>query len=344
MRIFRLGDEGTEVLDIQQRLVSLDARIDPSELEGRFGPSTDAAVRAFQARRNLRVDGLVGPDTWGQLVEASFELGDRTLYLHAPPFSGDDVRALQRKLNALGFDAGREDGVLGGETDHAVREFQRNVGDESDGVVGLHTIETLERMRPLEDLPSRALVREAEELRQMRTTIEGQVIAVDPGHGAEPGVPDMHLTMARALAEELAALGAKPQLLRSEDEDPSPSDRARTANELDAAVCVSLHLASGVPESSGPTCSYFGTATTHSPAGRHLAELTLEELEREFGCRGRLQRLTSSIFRETRMPAVQIEPLFVTNEHETRLLADTAFASRVGRAVAAGVRRFFHDG
>lgn len=344
MRIFRLGDEGTEVLDIQQRLVSLDARIDPSELEGRFGPSTDAAVRAFQARRNLRVDGLVGPDTWGQLVEASFELGDRTLYLHAPPFSGDDVRALQRKLNALGFDAGREDGVLGGETDHAVREFQRNVGDESDGVVGLHTIETLERMRPIEDLPSRALVREAEELRQMRTTIEGQVIAVDPGHGPEPGVPDMHLTMARALAEELAALGAKPQLLRSEDEDPSPPDRARTANELDAAVCVSLHLASGGPESSGPTCSYFGTATTHSPAGRHLAELTLEELEREFGCRGRLQRLTSSIFRETRMPAVQIEPLFVTNEHEAHLLADTAFASRVGRAVAAGVRRFFHDG
>ena len=344
MRIFRLGDEGTEVLDIQQRLVSLDVRIDPSELEGRFGPSTDAAVRDFQARRNLRVDGLVGPDTWGQLVEASFELGDRTLYLHVPPFSGDDVRALQRKLNALGFDAGREDGVLGAETDHAAREFQRNVGDEPDGVVGLHTIETLERMRPLEDLPSRALVREAEELRQMRTTIAGQVIAVDPGHGPEPGALDLHLAMARALAEELAALGAKPHLMRSEGEDPSPSDRARAANELDAALCVSLHLASGVPEGSGPTCSYFGTATTHSPAGRHLAELTLEELEREFGYRGRLQRLTSSIFRETRMPAVQIEPLFVTNEHGAQLLADPAFASRVAEAVAAGVRRFFHDG
>lgn len=343
MRIFRLGDEGTEVLDIQQRLVALDVRIDPGELDGRFGPSTDEAVRAFQAGRNLRVDGLVGPDTWGQLVEAGFELGDRTLYLHAPPFSGDDVRALQRKLNALGFDAGREDGVLGGETDHAVREFQRNVGEEADGVVGLHTIETLVRMRPLEDLPSRALVREAEELRQMRTTIEGQVVAVDPGHGPEPRAPDLHLAMARALAEELAALGAKPQLLRSGDDDPSPSDRARAANELDAALCVSLHLASSVPEGSGPTCSYFGTTTTHSPAGRHLAELTLEELEREFGYRGRLQRLTSSIFRETRMPAVQIEPLFVTNAHDAQLLADPAFASRVGRAVAAGVRRFFHD-
>lgn len=344
VRIFRVGDEGPEVLDIQRRLVMVGEAIDPVELTGSFGPSTHAAVRSFQARRNLPVDGMVGADTWGQLVEAGYRLGDRTLYLHAPPFRGDDVRELQRKLNALGFDAGREDGVLGPRADHAVREFQRNVGDEPDGVVGLHTIATIDRMRPLADARSRALVREEEELRQMSLRLEGQVVAVDAELSAVTDGTDLHLAMARAVASELAALGAKPELLRTEDEDPTPSERARTANDLGAAVLLSLHLASGIPEGSGPTCSYFGSATTHSPAGRHLAEVVLDELEREFGCRGRTQRLTIGMLRETRMPAVQIEPLFVTNQREAAMIADPAFLTRVGRAVAAGVRRFFSSG
>ena len=41
---------------------------------------------------------------------------------------GDDVSELQRRLNALGFDAGREDGILGPETETALRQFQRERG------------------------------------------------------------------------------------------------------------------------------------------------------------------------------------------------------------------------
>lgn len=341
MRIYRLGDEGPEILDIQQRLAALGFAIGSDEPSATYGPRTDDAVRRFQAARNLRVDGRVGPDTWQQLVEAGFLLGDRTLYLHAPHHRGDDVRLLQRKLNALGFDAGKEDGVFGPRTDHAVREFQRNVGDEPDGVLGLHTIAVLERMRPLEDVPSRALVREQEELRQMRVSLEGQVVAIDPGRVDDPAMAQRQLAMARAIATELAALGAKPALLRGDDEEPTESERARDANELGARLCISLHLGGGLPEGSGPTCSYFGSERTYSPSGRHLAELLLEELEREFACRGRLQRLTISMLRETRMPAVQIEPLFVTNREEAAFIAVPVTATRVGRAVASGVRRFF---
>lgn len=351
MRIFRLGDRGHEVADVQQRLLGVGARIDPEELDGRFGPSTDAAVRQFQARRNLRVDGLVGVDTWGQLVEAGWNLGDRTIYLRAPMHRGDDVLELQRKLNALGFDAGREDGLFGRRTDAAVRDFQRNVGEDPDGIVGPETIVALERMRPPSGAPSRAVVRERETLRNMQADLAGAVIAIDPGHGADDrgdrgpnGTTEVDVTfaMASALADELSAVGAKPALLRDEDVNPSASDRARHANELGAAACVSLHLNAGPPEAAGPTVYSFGSATTHSPLGSHLADLILEELVREFGTKGKSEVRTAALLRETRMPAVQVEPVYITNPVEERHLADPTFPRRVGRAVAVGITRFFN--
>ena len=333
MRVIRFGDRGPEVHDIQQRLVALGGHVDPAELDGTFGPSTESAVRVFQERRSLQVDGRVGQDTWAQLVEAGYRLGDRTLYLRAPLSRGDDVRALQRKLNALGFDAGKEDGSFGARTDRAVREFQRNVGEDPDGIVGNETLTVLERMRPSESGPSRAVVRETEALRAMRAaSIEGQIIAIDPGPGEGADA------IGAALADELAHLGAKPVLLRGDDEEPGPPERARAANELGAALSISIQLGSD-PTSAGPSCSYFGTEATHSPAGLQLAELILQELESELGGRGRLQRLTGAMLRETRMPAVQVEPLGTTDDPgKTR---DRVFASRVAAAVAAGVRRFF---
>jgi N-acetylmuramoyl-L-alanine amidase len=169
VRPFLIGDEGPEIHDIQQRLLELGFPIDATELEGRFGDATANAVRAFQERRHLRVDGVVGPDTWGQLVEAGYRLGDRVLYLRVPLFRGDDVRDLQRMLNALGFDAGREDGMFGVQTERAIREFQDNTGDAADGIAGPSTIRALQRMRPSESGPGREMVREREELRSRST-------------------------------------------------------------------------------------------------------------------------------------------------------------------------------
>jgi peptidoglycan hydrolase-like protein with peptidoglycan-binding domain len=66
--IIRQGDSGDAVRDVQHRLVDLGLRLDPDDLEGSFGPSTEAAIKAFQRQRGLPADGIVGPDTWGQLV------------------------------------------------------------------------------------------------------------------------------------------------------------------------------------------------------------------------------------------------------------------------------------
>ena len=59
------GSRGAAVSALQSRLKQLGC--DPGEVDGIFGPLTEAAVVAFQQSRNIAVEGVVGPETWGQL-------------------------------------------------------------------------------------------------------------------------------------------------------------------------------------------------------------------------------------------------------------------------------------
>ena len=354
VRTIQEHDRGEDVRDVQHRLTALGAGIDLDELsEGRFGPSTLAAVRGFQQSRGLLVDGRVGPETWSELVEAGYSLGDRTLYFRSPALRGDDVRALQRRLNALGFDAGREDSIFGARTDQAVREFQRNVGRFPDGIVGPDTLQAVERLRPPLEGPSRAVVREEEAVLTLDSSLHGFRVAIDPGHGpGDPGIEgptglregDVTVLLAREVATELEDLGAEPRLLRAPEEDPAPSERAVRANGHGAQVCVSIHL-NGHPTDAGAegsSCYYYGREGTHSPAGRRLADLVQEELTARLGLvDGRTHALSVALLRETQMPAVQVEPCFITNPREERLLREPGFRRDVAVSIVRGVERFF---
>ncbi len=56
---------GEDVFALQARLVELGYA--PGVIDGVFGAKTDSAVRAFQQRNQLVVDGQVGPKTWAAL-------------------------------------------------------------------------------------------------------------------------------------------------------------------------------------------------------------------------------------------------------------------------------------
>jgi len=116
-------------------------------VDGVFLGQTREAVIAFQHEHGLSEDGIVGPETWAALVDATFVLGDRMLYLRLPYFHGNDVRVLQGALNSLGFSCGPVDGIFGSFTERAVREFQRNIGQRHDGIVGPETVRAIENLR-----------------------------------------------------------------------------------------------------------------------------------------------------------------------------------------------------
>ncbi len=92
-------------------------------------------MRSVWASSGDEVDEKV----WAALVDATYRLGDRTLYLRLPHFHGRDVLDLQQALGALGFSRGSDDGIFGAHTESALRRFQLNMGLPSDGIAGAYT-------------------------------------------------------------------------------------------------------------------------------------------------------------------------------------------------------------
>ena len=103
------------------------------QVDGVFGPNTDAAVRAFQQAVGFAVDGVVGPLTWRALVS-----GVLAWPVVGQGGSDHPVQTLQYLLGAQGHPV-TVDGVFGPGTDAAVRAFQQAGHLSVDGVVGPQT-------------------------------------------------------------------------------------------------------------------------------------------------------------------------------------------------------------
>jgi len=59
------GNSGVAVRVLQRLLLSNGYSV---RVDGMFGALTEAAVKAFQNKRNLVVDGIVGQRTWYELT------------------------------------------------------------------------------------------------------------------------------------------------------------------------------------------------------------------------------------------------------------------------------------
>ena len=153
-RTLRTGSSGSAVEQLQFWLNTISQYVSsiPSvTVDGRFGSGTAAAVRAFQRRYGLTVDGVVGEATWNAVYAQFFSIQSDNGTPNAYPgtalregASGQNVRLVQfwlkiartvyTALNNLSVD-----GKFGPSTRRAVAAFQRYFGLSDDGVVGRAT-------------------------------------------------------------------------------------------------------------------------------------------------------------------------------------------------------------
>ena len=163
------GDEGEEVRALQQALKDLGYKI--GTVDGHFGAYTENAVRKFQKRNSLSVDGIAGTGTQNLIYEqAAKKTGNSTASTAASSSStaasattaadsgntlfsgyatlrygdsGSRVRELQTALGQAGYACGN-DGRYGKNTQQAVSSFQKAHGLKADGVAGKATLKKLE--------------------------------------------------------------------------------------------------------------------------------------------------------------------------------------------------------
>jgi peptidoglycan hydrolase-like protein with peptidoglycan-binding domain len=118
------GSTGENVRSVQYLLNDHGSAV---AVDGDFGLQTSAAVRAFQASHGLGADGIVGNQTWPVLI-VQVSAGS----------SGGAVRAVQSQIHSRSGWL-TIDGILGPETESAIRFFQEDIGLSVDGIVGART-------------------------------------------------------------------------------------------------------------------------------------------------------------------------------------------------------------
>jgi len=189
-RLLRQGDEGTDVRLLQRYLSRIG--LYPYVIDGIYGQETANAVTRYQRSRDLPATGIADETT---LTDMNFDfLSSQSSSVQTPPpfrasptvsaapttirsnrlvfgSTGDDVVALQRRLNDFGIPV-FVDGDYGFETQQAVRTYQSIQGLN---VTGNADSTTLARMgfSASENRYIAAIVASESELDNVRTYFDG---------------------------------------------------------------------------------------------------------------------------------------------------------------------------
>ncbi|TYQ18375.1 UNVERIFIED_CONTAM: N-acetylmuramoyl-L-alanine amidase [Acetivibrio alkalicellulosi] len=199
---------------------------------------------------------------------------------------------------------------------------------------------------------------EDEKVRENNTQTDDQepterevIIVIDPGHGGEDlgasyrnmHEKDLNLDISFRLGKLLDEAGIKVVYTREEDGDVSLDRRVNIANDLDAALFISVH------NNALPTnLNHRGTETLYcSPAnpvpgkmdGRRLAVIVQRQLVTALKTvdNGIIHRPNLVVLRKTKMPAVIAEIAYMSNASDRALLGQDQFKQKAAQALADAV-------
>ena len=353
--LYRLGDRGAAVRSIRALLQAsgdlASSALDTSDV---YDDEVAEAVRAFQQRRGLMVDGVLGPHTHIALDGAHWKLGDRLLsHIPGHMLQGDDVAELQERLLSLGFTPDRVDGVFGTHTEQAVRRFQGGVGLAVDGSVGPQTLRAFADLNRSVSGGSPYTLREEELVRSSGHRLLGRIVVLDPGHGGDDtgtvahGLTESEVTLdlARRIEGRLSAIGVTVLFTRSATTGPDDLVRATMANQAHADIMLSLHCDSTDQAlASGVATFFWGLERfgAWSTVGEHLANLIQREIVSRTGladCRAHPRGW--QLLQRTQMPTVRIEAGYLSHEQDAARLADPAFLDTLAEAIVIALQRMY---
>ena len=353
MQPLRRGAAGSAVAEVRRMLASI-GLLDNTNGERAevFDEATELAVRHFQQRRGISVDGAVGSETYAALTGAHWRLGDRVLaHEAAAPLTGDDVAELQTKLMELGYPLTRADGVFGLATADALRRFQREYGLVPDGICGPATLRALRQLnrRVVGGRPQ--WLRDVAAVADSGPSLLGKRLVLDPGHGGDDlGVvvgdvneAELAWDLASRIEGRLTALGVQTWLTRGPHIDASEEQRAQLANDVSADLVLSLHIdGSQSPLANGVAAYYYGAGESASTIGERLADLAQRELVARTGMGdNRIHGKTWALLRLTRMPAVRVEIGYLTSRRDRELLRQPQFRDTVAEGLLVAVQRLY---
>jgi N-acetylmuramoyl-L-alanine amidase len=328
--------------------------VSASHAPDEFDTGLEQAVRAFQQRRGLVADGIVGPQTSRVLDGARWKLGDRVLVCTPGHLMrGDDVAALQERLVVLGVFAGPVDGFFGPRTESALRELQRGLGLEPDGRCGAETLRSMSALARAVGGGDPWALRQQAAVAIAGSSLAGKVLVIDPGHGgADRGVraggldeADVVRDIALRMERRLAPTGLDTVLTRSDDRDVDDHTRIDRANAVGADLVLSLHCDThSSPDAAGVASFYWGDVRVgaRSAVGGQLAQFVQSEVVARTGLVDlRTHACTIDMVRLTRMPAVEVDLGYLTSPHDAQRLADPAFRDAAAEALVIAVQRVY---
>lgn len=283
-------------------------------VDGIAGPATYNAVISFQNKNGLTADGQVGTATWDILFDtvSGGTTYTRILKVTSPLMYGEDIKAVQNKLNSLGHNCGTADGYYGNATKSAVVSFQSAKGIDTDGVVGPTTWNALFNSSSSSG----------------SGTLPGGPIKVfiDAGHGdTDPGAvgnglkeKNIVLNIATKLGALLNGREISIKYSRTNDTYLSLEDRARLANAWGADLFVSIHANSATSSVRGTECYTHPTANT---ATKTLSANISRSIASKFGIPNRGHKEANfAVLRLSNMPAILVETAFISNSSDANLL------------------------